>query len=138
LIYATLLPAPTFCGRAIRFRNLEIPERDEILLKASVLAKGSDDPRAFGLHQTREGIKAMLVGVSKARGIERKDDIPLKDDAYDALTPEKLEIDDRLRYDKLFGVKDDDAIVALYNRLHAVKQTEVDAIFLAAVKLSED
>jgi hypothetical protein len=136
LIYATLLPAPTFSGRAIRFRNLEIPERDEILLKASVLAKGADDPRAFGLHQTREGIKAMLVGVSKAKGIER--DLPLKDDAYDVLTPEKLEIDDQLRYDKLFSVKDDDAIVALYNRLHAVKQTEVDAIFLAAVKLSED
>jgi hypothetical protein len=136
--YATLLPAPTFSGRVVRFRPLSIPERDEILLKASVLAKGSDDPRAFGLHQTREGIKAMLVGVSKTGGIERKEDMPLKDAEYEALTPEKLEIDDCYRYDRLFGVKDDDAIVSLYNRLHLVKQAEVDAIFLAAMTLSED
>jgi hypothetical protein len=34
-------------------------------------------------------------------------------------------------------VKDDDALVGLYNRLHTVRQAEVDAIFFGAVKLSE-
>ena len=134
--YATLLPAPTFCGRAIRYRALSIPERDEILLKAAVLAKGQDDPRAFGLYQAREGIKAMLLAVSKRGGIEKPEEMPLKDEEYEKLTPEKLE-DERYGYAKLFGVKDDDAIVSIYNRLHTVKQAEVDAIFLGAVKLSE-
>jgi hypothetical protein len=135
--YATLLPAPTFCGRAIRYRALSIPERDEILLKAAVLAKGQEDPRAFGLYQAREGIKAMLLAVSKRGGIETVEAMPLKDEEYEKLTPEKLEMDDRYGYAKLFGVKDDDAIVSIYNRLHTVKQAEVDAIFLGAVKLSE-
>jgi hypothetical protein len=79
MTYVTLLPAPVFCGRGIRFRSLSPSERDEVILKASILCKGNDDPRAFGLHQTREGIKAMLVGVSKRAGIESKDDLPLKD-----------------------------------------------------------
>src|SRR5450755_4751947 len=107
MTYVTLLPAPNFCGRGIRYRALSPGERDEVILKAAVLCKGNDDPRAFALHQTREGIKAMLVGVSKSGGIEKKDELPLKDEDYDTLNPEKLEIDDRLRYDKLFGVKDD-------------------------------
>jgi hypothetical protein len=54
------------------------------------------------------------------------------------VTPEKLEIDERYAYDKLFGTKDDDALVALYNRLHNAKQSEIDAIFFGAVKVSED
>ncbi len=137
MTYATLLPAPTFCGRAIRYRALSIAERDDVLMKASVLAKGSDDPRAFALQQAREGVKAMLVAVSKRAGITKPDDLPLKDDEYERLTPEKLEMDERYGYQKLFGVKDDDAIVSLYNRLHTVKQAEVDAIFLGAVTLSE-
>jgi len=136
MMFTTLLPAPTFCGRGIRFRTLSPSERDEVILKASLLCKGNDDPRAFGLHQTHEGIKAMLVGVSKRAGVEKMDDLPLKDEDYEPLTPEKLEIDERYRYDKLFGVKDDDALVGLYNRLHTVKQAEVDAIFFAAVKMS--
>ena len=137
MTYVTLLPAPNFCGRGIRYRALSPGERDEVILKAAVLCKGNDDPRAFGLQQTREGIKAMLVGVSKRSGIESKDELPLKDEEYDAITPEKLEIDERLRYDRLFAVKDDEVLVGLYNRLHTVKQAEVDAIFSGAVKLSE-
>src|SRR5579883_1818361 len=96
--YVTLLPAPTFCGRGIRYRVLTPTERDELILKASILAKGNDDPRAFGLHQTREGIKAMLVGVSKRSGIERREELPLKDEDYEPVTPEKLEIDERYAY----------------------------------------
>jgi len=137
MTYVTLLPAPAFCGRGVRYRTLSASERDEVILKASVLAKGNDDKRAFALYQTREGVKAMLVGVSKRAGIEKKDDLPLRDEDYEPLTPEKLEVDDRLRYDRLFGVKDDEVLVGIFNRLHAVTQEEVDAIFFGAVKLSE-
>ena len=136
--YVTLLPAPTFCGRGVRYRVLSPSERDEVLLKASQLSRGNDDPRAFALHQTREGIKAMLVGVSKRKGIEAQSELPLKDEDYDKLTPELLAIDERLSYDRLFSTKDDDALVGLYSRLHAVKQSEVDAIFQAALPVSED
>ena len=135
--YATLLPAPTFCGRGIRYKVLSPAERDEAILRAAQLSKGNDDPRAFALHQAREGVKAMLVGVTRKGGIQTAAELPLKDEEYETLTPEKLEIDDRYSYGRLFGVKDDDALVGIYNRLHAVKQAEVDAIFSSAVKLSE-
>jgi hypothetical protein len=137
LRYATLLPAPTFCGRAVRYKVLSPAERDEVILRAASLCKGNDDSRTFALHQTREGVKAMLVGVSKRGDIASPNELPLKDDEYEPLSPEKLELDERVAYDRLFGVKDDDALVGIYNRLHTVKQTEVDAIFSAAVKLSE-
>jgi hypothetical protein len=137
-MFVTLLPAPTFCGRGVRYRVLTPSQRDEVLLKASQLSRGTDDPRVFGLHQAREGIKAMLVAVSKKAGIASIDAMPLKKEDYEKLTPEVLEIDERLSYDRLFSVKDDDALVGLYNRLHAVKQTEVDAIFQAALPVSED
>lgn len=135
--YATLLPAPAFCGRGIRYKVLSPSERDDAILRAAQLCKGNDDPRAFALYQAREGVKAMLVGVTRKTGIERTDELPLKDDDYEALTLEKLEIDERYSYDRLFGVKDDDALVGIYNRLHSVRQVEVDAIFSGAVKLSE-
>jgi hypothetical protein len=137
MTYVTLLPAPSFSGRGIRYRSLSASERDEVILKAATLCKGNDDPRAFALYQAREGVKAMLVAVSKRGSIAKTDELPLKDDEYEPLTPEKLETDERLRYDRLFGAKDDEVLVGIFNRLHGVKQSEVDAIFLGAVKLSE-
>ncbi len=137
MMYATLLPAPGLSGRGIRYRTLSPSERDEVILKASVLCKGNDDPRAFALFQAREGIKAMLVAVSKRSGIEKREELPLKDDEYETLTAEKLELDERLRYDRLFSVRDDEVLVGIFNRLHGVKQAEVDAIFFGAVRLSE-
>jgi hypothetical protein len=164
--YQIVLSLPLCSGRAVRFHQLPPTERDKV---ASRAAKDVDETATnidFRLTELREGVKAMLVAVTRepviatappaandtkgprdprgggsAKGrapaaLGAEAD-PLANEAlWEPLDVGKLTLPGPFSYDALFTPKDDDLLSKIYQRYHEVKPDEVEAIVGKALEVS--
>jgi hypothetical protein len=164
--YQIVLSVPLCSGRGVRFKQLAPTERDKV---ASRAAKDIDETATtldFRLTELREGVKAMLVAVTRepviatapspandprgprdprGAGVARarptpapaEDADPLANDAlWEPVDVGKLTMPGPFSYDALFTPKDDDLLCKVYQRYHEVKPDEVEAIVGKALEVS--
>ncbi len=158
-VYQVTLSLPLCSGRAVRYRQLLPTERDKVAARAAHDIEQNATNVEFRLTELREGVKAMLVAVTKepvandtqpprdprGGGASAKsrpeappvDADPLASEAlWEPLDVGKLTMPGAYSYDALFTPKDDDVLCKVYSRYHEAKPDEVDAIVGKAVEVS--
>ncbi len=159
-VYQVTLSLPLCSGRAVRYRQLLPTERDKVAARAAHDIEQNATNVEFRLTELREGVKAMLVAVTKepvaANDIDPPRDPrgggatakpraeaspadadPLASEAlWEPLDVGKLTMPGAYSYDALFTPKDDDVLCKVYSRYHEAKPDEVDAIVGKAVEVS--
>lgn len=132
--YEILLSIPPTSGRGVRYKLLSPTERDEVLLRAATISDGGNDKNRLALSSTKEGVKSMLVAVTKESSLK-----DLKNGcSWEKLNLEKLGLPGTFEYDKLFTAKDDEILCGIYQRNHGASATEVDMIAGKAQMVSMD
>jgi len=164
--YQIVLSLPLCSGRAVRFKQLPPSERDKVASRAAKDIEENATNIDFRLTELREGVKAMLVAVTKEPVIATaplpandphgprdprgggsakarppappaQDTDPLASEAlWEPLDVGKLTMPGPFSYDALFTPKDDDLLSKIYQRYHEVKPDEVDAIVGKALEVS--
>jgi hypothetical protein len=160
-IYQIVLSLPMCSGRAVRFRQLGPTERDKVASRASRDIEEGATSVDFRLAELREGVKAMLVAVTKERvpvpvraaspskAARREAEAPAGDvvpaedplanpTLWEPLDIGKLSMPGPYAYDVLFKGKDDDLLCKMYSRFHEARPDEVELIAGKALPVSED
>ncbi len=162
--FQIVLSLPLCSGRGVRFRQLSPSDRDTVAGRAARQIDEDATKIDFRLAELREGVKAMLVAVTKnpviatapataidtegprdphggagakARARPAAEPDPLaNENLWEPLNVERLSMPGPLSYDALFTPKDDDLLCKLYERYHEVTPKEVDAIVGKALEVS--
>jgi hypothetical protein len=160
-VYQVTLSLPLCSGRAVRYRQLLPTERDTVAARAANDLAQNASNIEYRLTELREGVKAMLVAVTKEPVCAANDVIPPRDprgggaaakarhpaapsegdplasDAlWEPLDVGKLTMPGAYSYDALFTPKDDDVLCKLYARYHEARPEELEAIVGKALEVS--
>lgn len=131
--YQILLHLDPTSGRGVRYRMLSPEERDEVLFKSAKLAGDVNDRQKLAVFTAREGVKSMLVAVTKQRGLRS-----LNSADWHKVTMESLTLPGEWEYNKIFTAKDDEILSGIYMKLHNASREEVEMIAGKAQKVSMD
>jgi hypothetical protein len=133
-----LLNTVASSGRGVRYHTLSPAEVDRVNADAARLVDPTTGPVEYRSVQIREGIKRMLVAVTKRTGIVSQDELlALTTADWEPLEPRKLEAGmGAFSYDTLFTAKDDAILAVVYRQLHEVTLAEVQAILGKALTVS--
>lgn len=115
------------CMRAVKFRELSLPELDEIASAANESVGKDGTQFQYQQRLRRDGIKAMLVAISTEPFPANANIAQLDSEGkitWEPLTQLKLTSDMRWQYETLFRSKDEQLLSAAYNELHNVVFTE--------------
>jgi hypothetical protein len=119
------------CGRAIRVRELSAAEIEENGVAAAGMVNADDKTMKLMQIEIREGVKLMLVAVSKKAGLKPEEVAKLRAADWEQLSLLKLNMDDSSQYfyDNLFPRSKDHALLCrLFRRMHSPKESDIDAI----------
>jgi len=114
--YAIHLVGAGYSGRAVKFRELTIPELDDVSLRANKGLDRDSTQQEYLLAVRRCGIRAFLVAVTAP--LPAGADILAGDVKWEPLNEERLTMDERWKYENIFRVKDDAIIAREYSKLH--------------------
>lgn len=134
-----LLPAPKFCGRGVEIVELTPSEKDDALKRAAHCMDGGMEPGAkpdvgtqteWTLHNSKEGVCAMIVGVTKKAGFKTIEQIADPAVEWQRVSPVELTDENSpMFFDRLFPTaKDDGLLWSVFSELHNVTQEEVQDI----------
>lgn len=117
------------CGRGVRVREMTAAECQANALAAlDLVDKESTSRAALNIEQTRMQIKKMLVAVTRP-GLTKKEILECKESEWHRLSLQELAVSDLFGFDAMFsGAKDFGALERIWNDLHMVPQTQMDAI----------
>jgi hypothetical protein len=118
------------CGRAVRVRELTASEVEDNANLAASLVSDNDKIMKLSQIEVREGIKMMLVAISKKAGLKPEEVAKLRAGDWEQLTISKLKMpNSEYFYEAIFSRAKDHAFMArLFRRLHTPKETDIDAI----------
>lgn len=119
------------CGRAIRVRELSAVEVEQNGVTAAGMVSAEDRAMKLAQIEVREGVKLMLVAVSKKAGLKPEEVMTLRTSDWEQLNLLKLNMDEAspYHYDNLFPRSKDHALLCrIFRRMHMPKESDIDAI----------
>jgi hypothetical protein len=132
------LNAPNCSGRGVRLRALTPTQVDALLERAATLVGKDATVLDVKLAEWREGVKEMLVAVTKAGALTDPNALQDPATAWEPLDTRKIETVDGWGMDALFTARDMNFLIEVYKRFHEVTKDEIEAIVGKAVKVSAD